>query len=129
MHSFINSPLLIGSLTIPHRLIQGPLAGYSCAPFRAIFNQFTPPAYCVSEMCSANDVIHKHQANSRYLYRAPEERILAYQISGTDPQIMAQAAGHLQSIGADLIDLNCGCPKNKIRKKGAGVLYWRILND
>lgn len=120
MHTFINSPLQIGSLTLPHRLIQGPLAGFSCAPFRELFNQFTPPAYCVSEMSSAIDVLTKHEPKSRYLYRSPNEKILAYQISGNDMDVLAQAAAYLQYSGADLIDINCGCPKAKIRKKGAG---------
>lgn len=120
MHAFINSPWQIGSLTLSHRLIQGPLAGYSCAPFRVLFNEFTPPAYCVSEMSSALDVLHKHSEQSRYIYRAPQERLLAYQISGTEPEVLAQAALRLEQLGADLIDINCGCPKNKIRKKGAG---------
>ncbi|HAT8700886.1 TPA: tRNA-dihydrouridine synthase family protein [Legionella pneumophila subsp. pneumophila] len=120
MHTFINSPLQIGSLKLPHRLIQGPLAGYSCAPFRDLFNIYTPPAYCVSEMCSAIDILHKHSSQSRYIYRAPTEKLLAYQISGNEPHVLAEAAAKLQSLGADLIDINCGCPKSKIRKKGAG---------
>jgi nifR3 family TIM-barrel protein len=120
MSTFINSPLQIGTLTLPNRLIQGPLAGYSCAPFRELFYQFAAPAYCVSEMSSAADIIHKHPVHSRYVYRSPIENLLAYQISGTDPSIMAQAAYKLQNQGANLIDINCGCPKTKIRKKGAG---------
>ncbi|KTD34080.1 nitrogen regulation protein [Legionella nautarum] len=120
MHSFFNSPLSIGSLNLAHRLIQGPLAGFSCAPFRTLFAQFIPPAYCVSEMISAHDVIHKHALHSRYLHRAADEGLLCYQIAGTNPVIMAQAAARLETIGADLIDINCGCPKTKIRKKGAG---------
>ncbi|MDR3504243.1 MAG: tRNA-dihydrouridine synthase family protein [Legionella sp.] len=120
MHAFINSPLQIGSLTLPHRLIQGPLAGYSCAPFRTLFNRYTAPAYCVTEMSSAMDVVHRHALTSRYIYRSPQEQRLAYQISGTEPMVLAQAAEQLQAYGADLIDINCGCPKPKIRKKGAG---------
>jgi len=120
MHTFINSPWQIGSLHLPHRLIQGPLAGYSCAPFRMLFNEFTPPAYCVSEMSSACDILNKHSQQSRYVYRDPGEPILAYQISGNDANILAAAAVKLQKHGADLIDINCGCPKTKIRKKGAG---------
>ena len=120
MHTFINSPLQIGSLTIPHRLIQGPLAGYSCAPFRQLFHQFKPPAYCVSEMSSAKDILLKHTEQSRYIYRSPQEHLLAYQISGNDALTLAEAALRLQNLGADIMDLNCGCPKTKIRKKGAG---------
>ena len=120
LQTFLNTPFNIGALQFPNRLIQGPLAGFSCAPFRQLYYQFLPPAYCVSEMISAYDVLYKHQVDSRYLYRAPEEKRLCYQLSGSNPTIMAQAAERLQSIGADLIDLNCGCPKIKIRKKGAG---------
>lgn len=120
VQALINTPFQIGSLKLANRLIQGPLAGFSCAPFRKLYYQFTPPAYCVSEMISAYDVLYKHQVDSRYLYRAPEENLLCYQLAGHDPQVMAQAASRLQSLGADIIDLNCGCPKTKIRKKGSG---------
>lgn len=120
LSAFLNSSFRIGSLTLPNRLIQGPLAGYSCAPFRQLFYRYTPPAYCVSEMISSQDVLHKHQPNSRYLYRAREEARLCYQLSGHDPAIVAAAAVRLQALGADLIDLNSGCPKAKIRKKNAG---------
>lgn len=120
MLALLNDPFNIGQLTLSNRLIQGPLAGFSCAPFRQLYYQFLPPAYCVSEMISAYDVLYKHQVDSRYLYRAPEEKTLCYQLSGTDPAIVSQAAVRLEALGADLIDLNCGCPKTKIRKKGAG---------
>lgn len=120
MLALLNDSFNIGSLKLPNRLIQGPLAGFSCAPFREQYYSFSPPAYCVSEMISAYDVLHKHKATSRYLYRSPKEKTLCYQLSGTDPQIIANAAGRLEAMGADLIDLNCGCPKTKIRKKGAG---------
>lgn len=116
----INSPLTLGSLQLPHRLIQGPLAGFSCAPFRQLFTNFVQPAYCVSEMLSAHDVVYKHSVNGRYLYRAKDEGMLCYQIAGSDPALMADAAVKLAELGADLIDINCGCPKNKIRKNGAG---------
>ncbi len=118
--SLAATPFNIGALKLPNRLIQGPLAGYSCAPFRQLFSLFTMPSYCVSEMISALDVVHKHDLNSRYLYKAPDETRLCYQIAGTDPKIMAEAAGILEAAGASLIDINCGCPKAKIRKKGAG---------
>jgi nifR3 family TIM-barrel protein len=71
-------------------------------------------------MISACDVLHKHRSDSRYLYRAPDERRLCYQLAGTSPEVMAAAAKKLQDLGADLIDINCGCPKTKIRRKGSG---------
>lgn len=110
----------IGSIVFPHNLIQGPLAGYSSAPFRESFSAYHQPAYCVTEMISAHDVLRKHHADSRYLYRSPKEGRLCYQLSGTKPEELAEAALRLEGFGADLIDINCGCPKPKIRKKGAG---------
>lgn len=120
MHAFINSPLIIGALELSNRLIQGPLAGFSCAPFRDLFYDYKAPAYCVTEMISAHDLLLKHQLDSRYLFRSPRENILCYQIAGSDPLIMAQAAQRVAEFGADIVDINCGCPKTKIRKKGAG---------
>ena len=116
----LSIPFEIGSLQLSHRLIQGPLAGVSAAPFRQLFYDFVPPAYAVTEMISAHDVLHKHAPHSRYLYRAPEEKVLCYQLSGTCPETIAKAAFHVEQLGADLIDINCGCPKPKIRQKGAG---------
>lgn len=116
----LNESLKIGALHLNNRLIQGPLAGYTCAPFRQLVYQFSAPAYTVSEMVSAHDVIYKHSEHSRYLYRAPEEKMLCYQLAGNQPELLAQAALKLEQLGADLIDLNCGCPKDKIRKKGFG---------
>ncbi len=120
MQDFFNSPFSIGSLCLPYRLIQGPLAGFSSAPFRELFTNFLPPAYAVSEMISAKDILHKHKPHSRYLYRSLKEKALCYQIAGFEAPIMAAAAQKLEQLGADLIDINCGCPKLKIRKKKAG---------
>lgn len=97
------------------------MAGFSCAAMRRLFYRFKAPAYCVSEMLSAIDVISKHKPKGRYLFRDKLETTLCYQLSGTDAVIMAQAASKLESLGADIIDINCGCPKTKIRKKGAGT--------
>lgn len=113
-------PLTIRSLTFDHNLIQGPLAGYSCAPFRKLFYQFTAPAYCVTEMISAQDLVRNKNLNSRYLWRDPAEKYLCYQLSGNCPSTLSQAARLVADLGADLIDLNCGCPKPKIRKKQCG---------
>lgn len=71
-------------------------------------------------MISAHDVLNKHAPNGRYLFKSPLEGQVCYQLSGHDAQTLANAAQYLESLGADLIDLNCGCPKPKIRKKGAG---------
>ena len=87
---------------------------------RRLVYQFMPPAYCVSEMLSAHDFAVTKSARRRYLDRSIEENILCYQLSGTHAEHLFIAAQLLATCGADLIDINCGCPKGKIRKKGAG---------
>lgn len=119
MSAFIK-PLVIGSKTFAHNLIQGPLAGYSCAPFRKLFYQFAAPAYCVTEMISAQDLVYGKKSNSRYLWRDPIEKNVCYQLSGNCSDTLRKAAAIVTDLGADLIDLNCGCPKPKIRKKQCG---------
>jgi tRNA-dihydrouridine synthase B len=120
MNINIQSEFNIGTLRLPHRLIQGPLAGYSCAAMREQFSKFHRPAYSVTEMISAKDILHKHQSSGRYLYKSPDEGLLAYQIAGNHPEELMLAAKKCEAYGADLIDLNCGCPKPKMRKKGYG---------
>jgi tRNA-dihydrouridine synthase B len=113
-------PVKIGRLKLQHGLIQGPLAGISCAPFRALFSLFKPPAYCVTEMISAKDLISRKNIDGRYVYRNSTETKLCYQLSGNSPNELATACDIVENLGADLIDLNCGCPKSKIRRKGCG---------
>ena len=115
-----NSGFIIGSLQLKSRLIQGPLAGISCAPFRELFSFYTNPAYAVTEMISAKSIVHNKNLNSRYLYKSPKEGLLCIQLSGNDPEIMYEAVKICLNYNPDLIDLNCGCPEPKIRKKGCG---------
>ncbi|MBS0351222.1 MAG: tRNA-dihydrouridine synthase family protein [Proteobacteria bacterium] len=112
--------LIIGSKHFRHNLIQGPLAGYSCAPFRKLFYRYAAPAYCVTEMISAYDLVYNRHRSMRYLWRDPVEEQLCYQLSGNCPVILSEAVKIVTDAGADLIDLNCGCPKSKIRKKHCG---------
>lgn len=119
--------LTIGSLALPSRIIQGPLAGISCAPFRGLAWQYGAPAFCYTEMISCKTILYAPAAlRHRYVTRDPRERILCYQLSGDNPQELALAAQHVTALGADLIDLNCGCPMKKIRRKGTGS---RLLSD
>jgi tRNA-dihydrouridine synthase B len=114
------SPFLIGGLSFPNRLIQGPLAGISCGAFRELFSLYQKPAFCVTEMISAKDLIAKKNKDSRYVRRSPYEGLLCYQLSGDNPAELSEAVSIVEGLGADLIDLNIGCPKAKIRGKGAG---------
>ena len=102
-------------------IIQGPLAGYSCSPFRRLIWRFGNPAFCTTEMISAKDLRYRKQKPQRYLYRDESEKVLSYQIAGRDPDDIKYATEAVSAAGADIIDLNCGCPKPKIRRKGLGT--------
>jgi tRNA-dihydrouridine synthase B len=114
------TPFQIGTLTLPHRLIQAPLAGISCAPFRALFSLYTKPAYAVTEMISAHSMVNHERLRKRYLARSDNEGRWCIQLSGNNPEVMYQATEISAGYQPDLIDLNCGCPKLKIRTKGCG---------
>jgi tRNA-dihydrouridine synthase B len=114
------TPFQIGALTLPHRLIQAPLAGISCAPFRALFSLYTKPAYAATEMISAHSMLKHERLRKRYLARSDKEGRWCIQLSGNNPELMHQATEISAGYQPDVIDLNCGCPKLKIRTKGCG---------
>lgn len=72
-------------------------------------------------MISCKTLVHqpKH-SHRRFVEKAPEEGPVCFQLSATDPRELAEATQIVTDYGADLIDLNCGCPVKKIRSKGAG---------
>ncbi len=106
---------------INHPIIQGPLAGYSSAPFRRLIWEQSSPFFCTTEMISAKDLRHRKHNPKRFLHRDPAEKKLSFQLSGNDPDDLAFATEIVSKLGADIIDLNCGCPKPKIRKKMCGT--------
>lgn len=112
--------LQIGTLTLPHALIQAPLAGISCAPFRELFSFYTKPAYAVTEMIPGHLILQYRRRNKRYLTRSNKEGLWCIQLSGHDPKVMYKATQVAASYQPDIIDLNCGCPKPKVRIKGSG---------
>lgn len=113
-------PIKLKNCTLANNIVQGPLAGYSCAPFRVLATQWGQPGFTCTEMISAKDLIHRPVKPKRYLWRDPREGTLCYQLSGNEPDELARAAEMVSAAGADIIDLNCGCPVNKIRRKGCG---------
>ena len=114
-------PLHLGNKTFPINLIQGPLAGLSCAPFRALTWRYSQPAFSCTEMISAKTLIHQPKLSyRRFVEKDPGEGPVCFQLSGNNPLEIAEAVKRVSDCGADLIDLNCGCPVKKIRNKGAG---------
>lgn len=118
--------LHIGPLQFESNLIQAPLAGISCAPFRSLIWEFGGVAYCCTEMLSAHDIAKGVLREPRFQVRYSNEKILCWQLSGNNPEHLAISSDYAISQGANILDLNCGCPQPKIRKKGCGS---RLLND
>jgi tRNA-dihydrouridine synthase B len=114
-------PLKLGSKTFPINLIQGPLAGVSCAPFRRLTWEYSQPAFSCTEMISCKTLIYNAKSSHhRYITKDPKEGPVCFQLASADPKELAEATKRVTEYGADLIDLNCGCPVKKIRSKGAG---------
>jgi tRNA-dihydrouridine synthase B len=114
-------PLQLGNKIFPVNMIQGPLAGVSCAPFRRLIWQYSRPAFSCSEMISCKTLLHQPKlSQQRFVSKDTAEGPVCYQLAGNDPIELGEAVKMVTDYGADLIDLNCGCPVKKIRRKGVG---------
>jgi nifR3 family TIM-barrel protein len=113
-------PLKIGSLTLSNPLLLAPLSGISNLPFRLLAKEQGCGLVC-TEMLSAEGLLRNPRASARLLRSSPEERPLAVQIFGSRPDVMAEAAKAVASLGADLLDINMGCPVRKVIKNGSGA--------
>jgi len=105
---------------IPTRLVLAPMAGVSVQAFRRQGRRFGAGLVC-SEMVSCAGLHHGNERTLGYLRIAPDERPLAVQIFGSEPEVMAEAARMVEDAGADLVDVNFGCPVKKVTKTGAGA--------
>jgi tRNA-dihydrouridine synthase B len=120
-------PLKIADKTFPINLIQGPLAGYSCSAFRLLTWEYSRPAFTCTEMISCNALEYKPLLSQRrYIEKDSKEGPVCFQIFGNDPVKIGNAAKMVTDFGADLIDINCGCPVKKVRRQGAGS---KLLTD
>src|SRR4029450_322323 len=99
----------IGSVVIPGRLVLAPWPGVSVQAFRRQGRRFGAGLVC-SEMVSCAGLSHGNERTLGYLKIASDEHPLAVQIFGSDPAVMADAAGMVEAAGADLVDVNFGCP-------------------
>src|SRR5438876_659424 len=110
----------IGPVEIPSRLVLAPMAGVSVQAFRRQGRRFGAGLVC-SEMVSCAGLQHKNERTLGYLRIATDERPLAIQIFGSDPAVMGEAARMVEAAGADIVDINFGCPVRKVTKTGAGA--------
>jgi tRNA-dihydrouridine synthase B len=116
----IQSSWRIRDVEIPSRIVLAPMAGVSVQAFRRQGRRFGAGLVC-SEMVSCAGLSHGNERTLGYLRIARDERPLAVQIFGSEPQIMAEAARMVEAAGANLVDINFGCPVRKVTKTGAGA--------
>ena len=109
----------IGSVKLDNITIMAPLAGITNLPFRLLVKE-AGAALVFSEMVSANGLVYKSQKTEQLLDSLPAEKPLSVQIFGSDPAIMAEAARMVESVGADMLDINFGCSVKKVLKTGSG---------
>ena len=116
----LRSSWAIGGVTIPTRVVLAPMAGVSVQAFRRQGRRFGAGLVC-SEMVSCAGLSHGNERTLGYLRIADDEHPLAVQIFGSEPAAMADAARMVEDAGADIVDINFGCPVRKVTKTGAGA--------
>jgi tRNA-dihydrouridine synthase B len=115
----------LGGVDIPGRLVLAPMAGVSVQAFRRQGRRYGAGLVC-SEMVSVAGIQHRNERTLGYLRVGADEHPLAIQIFGSDPAAMAEAARMVEAAGADIVDMNFGCPVKKVTKTGAGA---SLLDD
>jgi len=122
----LTKPWRIGPVEIPNRVVLAPLAGIGNW-FVRLQAKRHGAGLAVSEMVSSFAIHHRNEKTMRELLRIhPDEGPVSIQLFGQDPEVMRSAAATVAERGADLIDLNMGCPVPKVCKTGAGAA---LIND
>ena len=123
----------IGNVEIKNNIALAPMAGVTDLPFRLLCKEQGCGLMC-TEMVSAKAVLYNNKNTEDLMKTVPEERPLALQLFGSDPDIMADIAKRLSEREFDIIDVNMGCPVPKVVNNGEGsalmkdpVLVGRIV--
>ena len=109
----------IGNLELENSVFLAPMAGVTDLPFRLICKEMGC-GLVYSEMVSAKGILYGNKNTTELLEIAPQERPVAVQLFGSDPQILGNMAKKIESAPIDIIDINMGCPAPKIVKNGEG---------
>lgn len=112
-------PFQIGPYTIDKGLFLAPMAGVTDRPFRQLCKNLGA-RIAVSEMVGAHSLLHGSEKTKRRANHEGETKPCSVQIVGADPKAMAQAAAYNEAMGAEIIDINMGCPAKKICNTLAG---------
>src|SRR6266540_189056 len=115
----------IGNVLIPSPFVVAPMAGMTDTAFRRLVKRQGGCGLVVTEMVSAEGLVRGIDRTLEYAEYTEEERPISIQIFGGDPQTMAEAARIVEGMGADVVDINMGCPVPKIAKHDAGCSLMR----
>ena len=118
MNSFLR-PLQVGSLVLPSNIWYAPLAGCSDWPFRMMTSHWKP-GLIFTEMVKMDALVRADRGTYEILHYSDAMHPIGAQVCGSSPQYASQATRILSDMGFDLIDLNCGCPVDKVTKDGGG---------
>lgn len=116
----VAEPFTVGTLELGNRLVQAPLAGIANRAFR-MQSRRHGAGLTISEMISSFGVVHENRKTLDMLRVDPGEGPMGVQLFGADPATMAEAARAVEAAGADLVDINMGCPVRKVCSTGAGA--------
>ncbi|MGE3953993.1 MAG: tRNA dihydrouridine synthase DusB [Parachlamydiales bacterium] len=112
-------PLRLGSLELETPVIYSPLAGCSDYPFRQMVRRYTR-CLMFCEMAKMDALVRYDQGTFSLLEFSEEMHPIGGQIVGSKPELAAKSAQIIEELGFDLVDLNCGCPVDKVTKDGSG---------
>jgi len=115
----------IGTVDLPSPFAIAPMAGMTDTAFRRLVKRHGGCGLVVTEMVSSEGLVRGIDRTLEYAEYSEEERPIAIQIFGGDPEKMAAAAQIVEGMGADIVDVNMGCPVPKIAKHNAGCSLMR----
>lgn len=127
MAGLFSGPLALGRFRIHNRAFVAPMAGVTDRPFRQLCKRLGAE-YAVGEMAASNALLWATEKTSRRINHDGEPSPKVVQIAGAEPGMMAEAAAFNIARGAEIIDINMGCPAKKVCNKAAGSALLREPN-
>ncbi len=125
---FFDTPLKIREMTLPHRAVFGPMAGFTDAPCRDLMAAHGA-GYTVSEMVSTKAIVYSDHKTIRMIKAEKNEAPYGVQLFGAEVETFAEATQQIQQYAYDFIDINMGCPAPKIVGGGVGGAGCRLMFD
>jgi nifR3 family TIM-barrel protein len=116
----VRAPVRLGALTLASRYLLAPLAGYTNLSFRLAVRELGGLGLATTDLVNARALLLRSRKTMDLLQTCPEDRPVAVQIYGADAKDMMAAAQWLQDYGVSSVDINMGCPVNKVTRGGGG---------